>query len=105
MNTQNTTTWINSITPPQNTNRVLVVAENENGKRYRTIAIFLPKGTCCDDYYEDPPEDWYNEKTERYEFQEDCWAESAWNAEEWTIIDHVTHWAELPALPQGITKL
>lgn len=104
MKTDTTTTWINSTTPPQNQNRVLVVAENEDGSRYRTIAVFLPKGTCCDDYYEDPPEDWYNEETERYEFQEDNWAESAWNSEEWVKIEKVTHWTELPALPQEITN-
>jgi len=95
----NTTTWLKAATPPKNQNRVLVVAENENGSRYRTIAVFFPKGTCCDDYYEDPPLIWYNEETDRYEFQEDCWAESAWNAEEWTSIERVTHWAELPKLP------
>lgn len=83
---------------------VLIIAITETGKRYRTVAYFIPtKTVLADDFLESG----YNsEDLQEYDDElDEYWVKEGWFEYQtvaeihWHISDKITHWLPIPKLP------
>lgn len=83
---------------------VLIIAITETGKRYRTVAYFIPtKTVLADDFlesgYDSEDLQEYDDELDEYWVKEG-WFEYQTVAEiHWHISDKITHWLPIPKLP------
>ena len=83
---------------------VCIIAITETGKRYRTVAYFIPtKTVLADDFlesgYDSEDLQEYDDELDEYWVKEG-WFEYQTVAEiHWHISDKITHWLPIPKLP------
>lgn len=83
---------------------VLIIAITETGKRYRTVAYFIPtKTVLADDFLESG---YYSEDLQEYDDElDEYWVKEGWFEYQtvaeihWHISDKITHWLPIPKLP------
>lgn len=89
---------------PKASTIVLIIAITETGKRYRTVAYFIPtKTVLADDFlesgYDSEDLQEYDDELDEYWVKEG-WFEYQTVAEiHWHISDKITHWLPIPKLP------
>ena len=83
---------------------VLIIAITETGKRYRTVAYFIPtKTVLADDFLESGYD---SEDLQEYDAElDEYWVKEGWFEYQtvaeihWHISDKITHWLPIPKLP------
>lgn len=83
---------------------VLIIAITETGKRYRTVAYFIPTKTVLADAFLESGYD--SEDLQEYDDElDEYWVKEGWFEYQtvaeihWHISDKITHWLPIPKLP------
>jgi hypothetical protein len=94
------TTWIPITTQlPKVGIKVLVCGQSDTGHRWRSMACWQPAGTIDASFWDDPPEDWWDEDENVCTNPTDEWMENSVESEVVYPLHHVTHWMPLPDFP------
>jgi len=81
--------------------RVLVCLEYGENRRHITIASWQPAQSIDANYWEEYPEDWEEEDGDIITNPTDLWLENPLEVEQCGFVENVTHWMDLPSLPNG----
>lgn len=85
---------------PKPIKKVLVCGHWDNGNRWRTCAAFWPAGSLDAADWDDPPDDWWDETGDKCLCPHDAWLEEfVEECPQYSWLKNVTHWMELPAMP------
>jgi hypothetical protein len=87
-------------TMPRRNLKVLILGSYVNGKRYRAIGKWTDGKSWDATYWDDCPEEWWDEDGNQALVPEGWWEYSV-ELEEIARLENVTHWMSLPEIPNA----
>jgi hypothetical protein len=72
-----------------------------SGKSWRTVATWQPARSIDAEFWDDPPDEWWDAEGNHCTNPDDMWLEEAIESEMSYILSGVTHWMPLPDVPNA----